>query len=73
MSHLKCFSLEKHVGVCRKEDTLNHATSYEILCEKKKPRLEVKISHLKSPVRKYGNNLKTALPQKQIGISYRDN
>jgi hypothetical protein len=35
MSHSKCFSLEKHIGVCRKEDTLNHATSYEILCETK--------------------------------------
>ncbi len=34
-SHLKCFSLEKHIGVRRKEDTVNHATSYEILCEKK--------------------------------------
>jgi hypothetical protein len=34
-SHLKCFSLEKHIGVRRKEDTLNHATSYEILCERK--------------------------------------
>ena len=33
-SHLKCFSLEKHIGVRRKEDTVNHATSYEILCEK---------------------------------------
>ena len=33
-SHLKCFSLEKHIGVRRKEVTVNHATSYEILCEK---------------------------------------
>ncbi len=33
-SHLKCFSLEKHIGVRRKEATVNHATSYEILCEK---------------------------------------
>ncbi len=49
-SHLKCFSLEKHIGVRRKEDTLNHATSYEILCEKENLRLEVKISHLKNPV-----------------------
>jgi hypothetical protein len=49
-SHLKCFSLEKHIGVLQKEDALNHATSYEILCEKKNPRLEVKISHLKNPV-----------------------
>jgi hypothetical protein len=30
-SHLKCFSLEKHIGVRRKEVTLNHATSDEIL------------------------------------------
>ncbi len=48
-SHLKCFSLEKHIGVRRKEDTLNHATSYEILCEKENMRLEVKISQLKNP------------------------
>ena len=48
-SHLKCFSLEKHIGVRRKEDTVNHATSNEILCEKENPRLEVKFSHLKSP------------------------
>jgi hypothetical protein len=33
-SHLKCFSLEKHIGVRRKEVTVNHATSYEILCER---------------------------------------
>ena len=33
-SHLKCFSLEKHIGVRRKEVTMNHATSYKILCEK---------------------------------------
>ena len=32
-----------------KEVTVNHATSYEILCEKN-PRIEVKFSHLKSPV-----------------------
>ncbi len=37
-SHLKCFSLEKHIGVRRKEDTVNHATSYEILCVRKKTR-----------------------------------
>jgi hypothetical protein len=49
-SHLKCFSLEKHIGVRRKEDTANHATSYEILCEKENPRIEVKFSHLKNPV-----------------------
>ncbi len=49
-SHLKCFSLEKHIGVRRKEDTVNHATLYEILCEKENPRIEVKFSHLKSPV-----------------------
>ena len=42
-SHLKCFSLEKHIGVRRKEDTVNHATSNEILCEKENPRVEVKI------------------------------
>ena len=42
-SHLKCFSLEKHIGVRRKEATVNHATSYEILCEKQNPRIEVKI------------------------------
>ncbi len=51
-SHLKCFSLEKHIGVRRKEDTVNHATSNEILCEKENPRVEVKFSHLKSPVSK---------------------
>ncbi len=33
-SHLKCFSLEKHIGVRRKEDTVNHTTSNEILSEK---------------------------------------
>ncbi len=49
-SHLKCFSLEKHIGVRRKEDTVNHATSYEILCEKENLRTEVKFSQLKSPV-----------------------
>ena len=49
-SHLKCFSLEKHIGVRRKEDTVNHATSNEILCEKENPRIEVKFSHLKNPV-----------------------
>ncbi len=48
-SHLKCFSLEKHIGVRRKEDTVNHATSYEILCEKENPRVKVKFSHLRSP------------------------
>ena len=42
-SHLKCFSLEKHIGVRRKEDTVNHATSYEILCEKENPRIEVEL------------------------------
>jgi aminoglycoside phosphotransferase family enzyme len=31
MSHLECFSLEKRIGVCQKEVTLNHATSPEIL------------------------------------------
>jgi len=49
-SHLKCFSLEEHIGVRRKEDSVNHATSYEILCEKENLRVEVKISHLKNPV-----------------------
>ena len=48
-SHLKCFSMEKHIGVRRKEVTVNHATSYEILCEKN-PRIEVKFSHPESPV-----------------------
>jgi hypothetical protein len=48
-SHLKCFSLEKHLGVRRKEDTVNHATSYEILCDKENPRVEVKIPHPKIP------------------------
>jgi len=33
MSHLKCFSLEKHIGVCRKEATLNQATSLVIFCK----------------------------------------
>ncbi len=49
-SHLKCFSMEKHIGVRQKEDTVNHATSYEILCEKENPRVEIKISHLENPV-----------------------
>ncbi len=48
-SHLKCFSLEKHIGVRRKEDTVNHATSYEILCEKENPRIKVKFSLLENP------------------------
>jgi hypothetical protein len=49
-SHLKCFSLQKHIGVRRKEDTVNHATSYEILCEKENPRIEVKFPTLKIPL-----------------------
>jgi hypothetical protein len=48
MSHLKCFSLEKHIGVCRKEDALNHATSYETLCEEKTEIRSKKFPTLKS-------------------------
>lgn len=54
-SHLKCFSLEKHIGVRRKEVTGITQLRMKFCVRNKNPRVEVKFSHLKSPVSKMVN------------------